>query len=197
MILRLLTFIFRERNMGISRRLRFEVFKRDNFTCKYCGRKSPEVVLELDHIIPKSKGGKSDEINLITSCFECNRGKGNLNLSERIIGEDPYDKAIEILEKERQLAEYNEVIKKQNERIDEDIEFFIEYWNAEFSSYFKDEWIISLKYFLKNISIHRLIENVEFAYLKCRGAKYDCKTHFLTNMFKYFCGICWKQIKNE
>ena len=52
--------------MTVSKKLRFEIFKRDNFTCRYCGKKTPEVVLEIDHIIPKSKKGKDDESNLIT-----------------------------------------------------------------------------------------------------------------------------------
>jgi 5-methylcytosine-specific restriction endonuclease McrA len=57
-------------------KLRFEILKRDNFTCRYCGRKPPEVVLEIDHIIPVVEGGTNDWGNLITSCFDCNRGKG-------------------------------------------------------------------------------------------------------------------------
>lgn len=61
----------------ISAELRFKIFKRDNFTCQYCGRKAPDVVLELDHIRPVSKGGDKRESNLITSCFECNRGKSD------------------------------------------------------------------------------------------------------------------------
>ncbi len=58
-------------------KVRFEVFKRDNFTCQYCGRKAPNVILHLDHIFPKSKGGKNEKENYITSCEECNLGKGN------------------------------------------------------------------------------------------------------------------------
>jgi 5-methylcytosine-specific restriction endonuclease McrA len=61
----------------VSTRTRFEIFKRDNFTCQYCGRKPPEIILEIDHITPISKGGDEDQINLITACFDCNRGKSN------------------------------------------------------------------------------------------------------------------------
>lgn len=61
-------------------KLRFEVFKWDGFRCQYCGR-SPNndvnVVLHLDHIHPKSKGGPDTKDNFITSCLECNIGKGN------------------------------------------------------------------------------------------------------------------------
>lgn len=66
----------------LSKKLRFEVFKRDSFTCQYCGKSAPDVVLEVDHIIPVSKGGKNTITNLITSCFDCNRGKGNRKLTE-------------------------------------------------------------------------------------------------------------------
>lgn len=66
--------------MAISKRLRFEVFKRDNFTCVYCGRQAPEVVLEADHRQPRSQGGKDVIANLVTACFDCNRGKGPVPL---------------------------------------------------------------------------------------------------------------------
>ena len=62
--------------------LRFEILKRDEFTCQYCGKKAPEVKLQVDHITPLSKGGKTDKDNLITSCSECNKGKGNIGLDE-------------------------------------------------------------------------------------------------------------------
>jgi len=96
--------------MAIGPKLRFKIFKRDNFTCQYCFKrgvdreaalgdlklrtddpamgkllatlgiipKEPlkEVSLEVDHRIPESKGGTDDESNLVTSCRDCNRGKG-------------------------------------------------------------------------------------------------------------------------
>jgi 5-methylcytosine-specific restriction endonuclease McrA len=54
---------------------RFEIFRRDNFTCKYCGRKAPEVKLEVDHAISWKEGGSSNPANLVTACMDCNRGK--------------------------------------------------------------------------------------------------------------------------
>ena len=66
----------------LGNKIRFEVFKRDKFTCQYCGKKSPDIVLNVDHIKPVSKGGTNDIINLITSCFECNSGKKDVLLSD-------------------------------------------------------------------------------------------------------------------
>jgi len=66
-----------QRKISLSKR--FDVFKKDNYSCCICGRnnESHDVILEVDHIIPISKGGTDDLINLQTLCFECNRGKKN------------------------------------------------------------------------------------------------------------------------
>lgn len=117
--------------MAVSPRLRFEVFKRDDHTCQYCGRKSPEVVLEVDHIHPVCEGGADDEINLITACWECNRGKAGVPLAQVMTGADPHDKAVEILERERQLAEYNYVLAQENDRIETEAWELIRYWKTE------------------------------------------------------------------
>lgn len=66
--------------MSISARQRFLILRRDGFTCQYCGQKPPSVKLEVDHIEPKSKGGGDEDENLITACFECNRGKHVLSV---------------------------------------------------------------------------------------------------------------------
>lgn len=60
--------------------LRFEVFQRDNFTCTYCG--TSKVRLECDHVLPLSRGGKTDPSNLATACTPCNRRKGTRTPAE-------------------------------------------------------------------------------------------------------------------
>lgn len=82
----------------ITKKLRFEIFKRDSFTCQYCGQMAPDVVLEVDHIIPVSQGGENEILNLVTSCFDCNRGKGGRKLNEKS----------EILKQQKQLKEMSE-----------------------------------------------------------------------------------------
>ncbi len=64
-----------------SLKLRFQILLRDNFTCQYCGRKAPDVILQVDHKYPKSKGGKLTENNLIIACLECNQGKKDILLN--------------------------------------------------------------------------------------------------------------------
>lgn len=53
---------------------RHNIFKRDDFSCQYCGKNKE---LTLDHLIPKSKGGKSTWTNLVTACKKCNARKGD------------------------------------------------------------------------------------------------------------------------
>jgi hypothetical protein len=60
----------------ISKKLRFETFARDNFTCRYCGLQSDQVRLVIDHVHPVCEGGTNDPENLVTSCEACNAGKG-------------------------------------------------------------------------------------------------------------------------
>lgn len=61
-------------------KLRFKVLQRDNFTCQYCGRAAPDVVLHVDHRTPFAEGGPTDEDNLVTCCSACNLGKAGLML---------------------------------------------------------------------------------------------------------------------
>ena len=55
---------------------RINIYARDNFTCQYCGMRYPRSELNLDHVIPRSLGGRSTWDNVVCSCLECNRRKG-------------------------------------------------------------------------------------------------------------------------
>ncbi len=70
----------REDTRGVPLKLRLSVLKRDNFRCVLCGRspaKDIDVNLHIDHIIPFSKGGKTEPSNLQTLCADCNLGKSS------------------------------------------------------------------------------------------------------------------------
>lgn len=61
--------------MAISRRLRFEILRRDGHACRYCGAMAPDVKLTIDHVIPVALGGSDEPRNLVTACADCNSGK--------------------------------------------------------------------------------------------------------------------------
>lgn len=70
------TSTLRNRNRNISHATIIRVARRDNNTCQNCGRILLDREIEIDHIIPYSRGGTSDESNLRVTCLECNRKKG-------------------------------------------------------------------------------------------------------------------------
>ncbi len=74
--------------MSIGRSLRYAILSRDSFTCRYCGAQAPHVYLEVDHVVPKSHGGSNDPGNLVTACFDCNRGKKARDASDDLAGSD-------------------------------------------------------------------------------------------------------------
>lgn len=63
--------------MALTKRTRYEVLKRDNHTCRYCGGTAPDVVLTVDHVTPVALGGSDDPSNLVAACRDCNAGKAS------------------------------------------------------------------------------------------------------------------------
>lgn len=64
--------------MGVSKRLRYEVMRRDNHACRYCGSAAPDVRLTIDHVTPSTLGGSDIASNLVTACVDCNAGKSSV-----------------------------------------------------------------------------------------------------------------------
>lgn len=86
---------------AVSKRTRFSVFARDNFTCRYCGRQSDSVVLVIDHLIPVAAGGTNDMENLVTACEPCNQGKSDTSLTQHAPNET--DRLARLQEQHEQL----------------------------------------------------------------------------------------------
>lgn len=116
----------------ITKKLRFEIFKRDSFTCQYCGQSAPDVILNVDHINPVSKGGENDILNLITSCFSCNSGKKHRLLSDNTV-------------LKKQLTQLEELNEKRNQ-----LDMLIK-WREELSNIKNDELDYAISQIEKNI----------------------------------------------
>lgn len=61
--------------MTVSKRLRYEILRRDNHACRYCGGAAPDVALTVDHVVPTTLGGSDEPANLVAACVDCNAGK--------------------------------------------------------------------------------------------------------------------------
>lgn len=170
----------------LSKKVRFDIFKRDEFSCQYCGQKPPAVVLEVDHVIPVCEGGKNDEHNLLTSCFDCNRGKGSGSL--QVIPIDLARKAELLREREEQVRAYDELLQAIRGRQEEAINGIIDIYTGFFPGWtLTDRVRPSIRQFLTKLPTSEVVEAMELA----------CERTNSGRAFNYFCGVCWRKIKGD
>jgi hypothetical protein len=149
---------------GISPKVRFEVFKRDSFKCQYCGRCAPEIVLELEHIEPHSKGGSDEILNLLTSCWECNNGKGARSLADDAVIRKQRDQLEELQERREQIEM---MLRWRSANIDMDaqsIEAFRVAYQERVSGWFLNEaGMVSARKLVKKYGLQRALDAMDKA----------------------------------
>lgn len=167
----------------LSKRVRFEVFKRDGFVCQYCGAAPPTVLLECDHIVPRAHGGGNEETNLVTACTDCNRGKSHIPLT--VAPESLTARAARIEEAEAQLAGYREIALAREARIERDCWDIIEILtgNREETT---QETFRAVKQFLGRLPIDEVMDAAQIARA--------FRTHSDRRRLRYFCGVCWRKV---
>ncbi len=170
---------------SISKKTRFGIFKRDGFMCQYCGSTPPAVVLEVDHIKPVSAGGKNIEDNLLTSCFDCNRGKGAVGL--HIAPNTLAAKAEILAEKHEQLKAYERLVRANRRREEAAIDAVEDAFRVHFDGFsFSPKFRQSVRVFLQRMPSDEVVDAMHMACTRI-GKRDDS--------IKYFCGICWRTIK--
>ena len=169
----------------VSKTTRFEVFKRDGFICGYCGRHPPAVMLEADHIISVAEGGSNDESNLITSCADCNRGKGARPLEKAPAS--IAERTEILIEKEEQIRAYQELRQREETRITDEAVWVLDTLDPTERLAQRQANITSTKKFIRELGYHDVLEAAEIAYAQGPVNIYD--------RFPYFCGICWNRIR--
>lgn len=73
--------------MAVSKRLRFEILRRDSYTCRYCGASAPDAKLTVDHVLPVALGGTDEPTNLVAACADCNVGKSSSNPDQPLVAD--------------------------------------------------------------------------------------------------------------
>jgi hypothetical protein len=173
---------------SISKKTRFEVFKRDGFRCQYCGACPPGVLLHVDHINPVANGGVNDPDNLVTSCETCNQGKGAKELSA--IPESLQSKAARIAEAEEQLLGYQEILRARADRIEDEMwEVAEALWPGSSEKGANRKDLQSIKQFIQRVGVVTVLEMAEVA----RAAK----PYGGSAQWRYFCGCCWRSIRRH
>lgn len=182
---------------AVSKRARFEVFKRDRFTCQYCGNTPPAVVLECDHVISVADGGSNDRANLVTACFDCNRGKAGIPLS--VVPESVADQIARRREVAEQISAFNRLLDEERQQTTEDIEQIGRYWCRFIPPERNQSWTFgaaragSIRSFLTTLRRAEILDAVDMAFGRF-GIPY---TQHDERQWKYFCGICWNRIRER
>lgn len=148
----------------IRKSVRFEVFKRDNFTCQYCGAKAPDVVLHVDHINPVSKGGDNEIINLVTACLPCNLGKSDRLLSDTTTLDRQRAQLEELNERREQLEmmlAWRDSLKVLDDEIVEEVAERLESHIGEYT--INDHGKGEIRKWLKKFSVAELLDAAEIA----------------------------------
>lgn len=174
------------RRKAVSKKTRFEVFKRDGFKCMYCGAHPPAVMLHLDHVNPVALGGINHTDNYVTACEPCNLGKGATPLSA--VPQSLADKAAETKEREDQIKGYQAVMADVRGRIEMESRKVLHVLDVEF---FDDaiprDWRRSTNYFVETLGFDACLQSMERAVSKCRESR--------ESAFRYFCGTCWSKLR--
>lgn len=179
--------------MAVSKRLRFEILRRDNHACRYCGGVAPDVTLTVDHVIPVALGGSDDPSNLVAACRDCNAGKSSVAADEALVADVESDAlrwgqamkfAAQVQAAERQIV------------IDRRIEFD-NFWCGWTFVPDGDEaprpsdWERSIDQFyaagatdldLKNAAYKALVESPRVS---------------LSGTWRYFCGVLWSTLRER
>jgi hypothetical protein len=176
----------RKKRASLSKKTRFEVFKRDGFTCQYCGAAPPGALLHVDHVIPVADGGEDVQDNLITACSNCNLGKGARALSS--VPQSIKDKSAELAEREEQLLGYQQIMQARRDRIESEIDRVAAVYEQFVKGYtLSGPARVSVKHFIERVGVHVVMDAMEIA---CHRWYADSST-----IFRYFCGICWSRIR--
>ena len=148
---------------AIGDKLRFEVFKRDQFKCQYCGKAAPDVVLNVDHINPVSKGGENDILNLVTSCEDCNSGKSDRLLSDNSILDKQRKMLEELDERRKQLQmmlEWRDELKDFDNEVAQSVADYFEQ-SIDDAAQVNEVGLKNINKWLKRFELHELLQAID------------------------------------
>lgn len=175
--------------MAVSRRLRFEILRRDNHQCRYCGSTAPDVKLTVDHVVPVALGGSDEPSNLVSACADCNAGKSASSPDAAIVE----DVAADALRWARAMSRAQEAQLAERDNESEYMDAFRAQW---------DGWTDpSGKVFLElNADHYTTLRNLRRAGLSLDDLAYatdvamSAKHIPYGRLWRYFAGICWRMV---
>ena len=164
--------------MAVSKRTRFEVLRRDNYTCRYCW--SSENQLTVDHVTPVALGGTDDPSNLVAACRDCNAGKASSSPDAETVARVSDD----AMRWANAMERAAEVLSEKVTARDEYLGAFIDAWPTH--KYVPDSLMATVgRFFDLGLPVNVMTDAASVAGM-ARGV-YDRPA--------YFAGICWKRLR--
>lgn len=177
--------------MAVPQRTRYEVLRRDGFTCRYCGAKAPDATLTIDHVTPVSLGGSDKPDNLVAACAACNAGKASTSPDAELVGdvaEDALRWAAAIKEAARREEELTSYEQKY-------VDYFYDTWSGYTETETGREVPISsnwertvLNYHRSGLTVAALDDAIATAMRK-KGLP-------LESRYPYFCGVVRNKLQS-
>ena len=162
----------------ISKRLRYEILRRDNHACRYCGARAPAVPLVVDHVQPVALGGQTVAENLVAACKDCNSGKSSTSPDAPIVNDVTED----ALRWARAMTRAVEIQRCAAGAVEDIVGAFDEHWRTwEPAEPRPFGWENSIGRFaelgLEDFTITAAVDTAMRARVR--------------DTFSYFCGSCW------
>ncbi|MFI1485696.1 HNH endonuclease [Streptomyces sp. NPDC020747] len=178
--------------MAVSKRLRYEILRRDSHTCRYCGTSAPDVPLRVDHVTPVALGGTDEPSNLATSCEPCNSGKSSSTVDAATVA-DVSDDALRWAAAMQQAADekrqevapklaYREHFKKSWQGWTREVG-----WKTQ-KVELPDSWKGSLDTFYEAGLPQEVWPDIVEKAMTNPTVRVD-------NTFRYACGIAWRMVR--
>lgn len=174
----------------VSKRLRYEVLRRDDYTCRYCGADATDAKLTIDHVVPVALGGTDEPENLVTACADCNAGKTSTSPNEPIV-EGVSDDALRWAEAMKAAARVQgsseRKVKRRVKKVDDHWCTYHNNYNGKPVSR-PGGWEDSIKQFLEaGMEPADLCELIDVAMNKDK----------VDNVWRYFCGCVWRRLNER
>jgi hypothetical protein len=178
--------------VAVSKRLRYEILRRDENTCRYCGGRVPDVVLTVDHVVPTALGGSDDPSNLVAACKDCNAGKTSSSPDAPLVA-DVAEKAVQWAQAITRWAR-----QRIDDRYERDcyVDQFTDAWDIW--GYGPDDdrkqvpkpggWKATIwQFYETGLPVEELEDAITIA---CGRDRVQ-----LEEKFRYMCGVAWKQVE--
>lgn len=176
--------------MAVSKRLRYEILRRDNHACRYCGGTAPDIPLTVDHVLPVALGGSDGASNLVTACGPCNSGKTSSSPDAPVVA----DVAEDALRWARAMKRAAEIQDEEHAMI----RMFAGCFQAHWKQYGGEDLVVPLSAAWSQsiesmrragLTLADLYEATDIA-MQARHVAHD-------HVFRYFCGVAWRKLEQR